>query len=579
MGFRSKPLLVPLVTWLALLALAPRASAVGPDSIEVQTLLLHASGGRVDGHLATVEVGLFDALEGGRLQYRESLSDVAVVDGVLQLRLGTGPADPIPPYQSVLDAIVAGGAQAAEISIEGEVLMPRRRLGAAAFALIALHAEDADTLGGVAGESLQRVLVGSCPSGSALRAIAPDGQFECEPDDGILYAAGSGLQLDGTTFSVDLSTAQARLSAGCPADSFLRGVQADGQPICESDRDADTQYGAGEGLALNGTTLAIDPGATQLRVATACPAQAAIRSIDQAGAITCESILTGDVTAVTALPFQGLSGGCTSGTCSLFADFSRTQSRITQSCPPGTAVRTVGVDGSVSCTEVFDGDITGLVDGPGIRGVCTSDDCTLTVDFDYVQRKTSTSCLFFEAIGAIDADGTLECRNVGTGDITGVRTLALSGLDGGCISGECSLQADPTDFLEPPELVLASETIRVAVLTVTPVTIASDSITAPPGAGGTVVALASADVECAGNCGTSGLASTLTTSLLASAQDGRFSAITVEQDRLFGTFVSELFPIGAGETLTVYWRGGIVPGQSSAVDVYEPQLSLLFIPH
>jgi len=93
---------------------------------------------------------------------------------------------------------------------------------------------------------------------------------------------------------------------------------------------------------------------------------------------TTASLLTG-VTAG-----SGLSGGGKSGSVSLSANFSSVQARVTGTCSSGTAMGSIGVDGSVTCnaasggggslTLPFSG--TGADSPPGVQGVFKVTDTT-----------------------------------------------------------------------------------------------------------------------------------------------------------------------------------------------------------
>jgi len=50
--------------------------------------------------------------------------------------------------------------------------------------------------------TIQTRIVGMCPPGSAIQNVNQDGTVTCETDNGILYAAGTGLSLTGTTFGI-----------------------------------------------------------------------------------------------------------------------------------------------------------------------------------------------------------------------------------------------------------------------------------------------------------------------------------------------------------------------------------------
>jgi len=81
------------------------------------------------------------------------------------------------------------------------------------------------------------------------------------------------------------------------------------------------------------------------------------------------------ITGVTA--GSGLSGGGTSGTVTLSANLSSVQARVTGTCSSGTALGSIGADGSVSCNAVSGGggsltfpfSGTGADSPPGVQGV------------------------------------------------------------------------------------------------------------------------------------------------------------------------------------------------------------------
>jgi hypothetical protein len=51
---------------------------------------------------------------------------------------------------------------------------------------------------------LQRRVTGTCAAGSSIRVISATGTVTCETDDGGTYSAGTGLNLSGTTFNVNV---------------------------------------------------------------------------------------------------------------------------------------------------------------------------------------------------------------------------------------------------------------------------------------------------------------------------------------------------------------------------------------
>lgn len=74
---------------------------------------------------------------------------------------------------------------------------------------------------------------GSCPAGSAIRAVAPTAT--CETDDNTTYGAGTGLSLTGTTFGVNTAVIQQRVTGTCAPKSYVRQINADGTVACEQD--------------------------------------------------------------------------------------------------------------------------------------------------------------------------------------------------------------------------------------------------------------------------------------------------------------------------------------------------------
>lgn len=83
----------------------------------------------------------------------------------------------------------------------------------------------------------------------------------------------------------------------------------------------------------------------------------------------------GAVTSVTA--GAGLTGGGTTGSVTLAVDSSAVQSRVSQACPSGQAMRSVNTDGTVSCQVT--GDITSVAPGAGLTGGAAAGVATLAI--------------------------------------------------------------------------------------------------------------------------------------------------------------------------------------------------------
>ena len=103
------------------------------------------------------------------------------------------------------------------------------------------------------------------------------------------FFAGVGLILDGNELSVDIEQLQilfqSRVFQFCQVGAAIREISEDGTVTCEVDND--TKYTAGFGLQLIGTQFEVDAQVVQRRIVGGCPPGWAIRSIDLAGSITC----------------------------------------------------------------------------------------------------------------------------------------------------------------------------------------------------------------------------------------------------------------------------------------------------
>ncbi|RMF88393.1 MAG: hypothetical protein D6739_00135, partial [Nitrospirae bacterium] len=130
-----KPRFLHLAALLALL-LAPQAAAQGvPPVVTLQGLLLDAAGNPLAGP-ADLELAIYDAASGGTLLYAESHPAVPLSDGVYVVQLGGG----APSHGSFGPALFARPGRWLEITVNGEVQSPRRRLAAAPWAVAAANA-------------------------------------------------------------------------------------------------------------------------------------------------------------------------------------------------------------------------------------------------------------------------------------------------------------------------------------------------------------------------------------------------------------------------------------------------------
>lgn len=84
----------------------------------------------------------------------------------------------------------------------------------------------------------------------------PAGFADGTDDVGPSYAAGAGLNLTGTTFSVDPTQIQQRITQTCAVGSSIRAIAQDGTVTCQGH----SSYTAGEGLALNAGQFSVADG-------------------------------------------------------------------------------------------------------------------------------------------------------------------------------------------------------------------------------------------------------------------------------------------------------------------------------
>ena len=228
--------------------------------------------------------------------------------------------------------------------------------------------------------------------------------------EGVAYTAGSGLSLAGNAFSVDTASIQTRIGNTCPEGSAIRAIAEDGTVTCETDDNDNTQYTAGSGLSLAGTAFSVDTNAVQARVGSSCPAGSSIRVINLDGTVVCET--DDDTNTDTDTTYSAGSGLALSGT-TFSVNTAAIQARVTGNCPAGSSIRAIAANGAVTCESDTDTN-TLYTAGSGMALSGT----TFSVNTAAIQARVTGNCAVGSAIRSIAANGTVTCESVGGGSST-----------------------------------------------------------------------------------------------------------------------------------------------------------------
>lgn len=331
------------------LAVAVSAQAAGtPGTISFVARLADNGQPIVGAH--DFELALYDMQTGGTAVWTESRTGVTVPsDGILYLDLGS-----VTP----LDATVFGGTKKyLEVTIDGQITTPRIVIESTPYAIRAgeaTHAGDSDTLGTHPASFYQARVSNACSSGSAIASIDSAGAVTCQTVPA--YLAGAGLLLTGSTFSVDPSMFQVRVSNAC-ATGAIESISGTGTVTC---------LGAGAGLLFTTNQFVVDFSTTQHAIA-ACTAGDLLSSADSAGTATCYAPGTG-------IQFNA-------GTKAWDINPAVVQKRVSGTCSLGSAVTAIAQDGTVTCggSSVFQAVSSGATNVNGTTYVGNAPTETVTV--------------------------------------------------------------------------------------------------------------------------------------------------------------------------------------------------------
>jgi len=205
--------------------------------------------------------------------------------------------------------------------------------------------------------------VGGTQVGSSVHledVVIIDGLFTVQLDFGLAAFAGEERWLEIGVRPGDSTAAFTGLSPRQPLTATPYALYALSAPWSglasvpagfADGIDDDTTYGDGAGLLLAGTTFSADTAYLQRRVDPGCPTGSAIRTIGSDGTAACQAMGDGDITAVNA--GTGLVGGGDSGDVSLALDTSYTDGhywRLTGNGSTMPSAHFLGTTDAVSLT-------------------------------------------------------------------------------------------------------------------------------------------------------------------------------------------------------------------------------------
>ena len=166
MNASTKLLLLLLLTVLAI------EGAHGQASSFTYQGQLRQSGEPFTG-MADLEFRLYDQLSGGtQIGSTQSVADWPVEDGLFQVELDFG----APAFD--------GSDRYLEVTVDGAPLIPRQKVTATPYALLATGLASGSVGGGsIDPTEVQLRVVGTCPAGEYVQQINQDGSVVCGVDD------------------------------------------------------------------------------------------------------------------------------------------------------------------------------------------------------------------------------------------------------------------------------------------------------------------------------------------------------------------------------------------------------------
>lgn len=267
-----------------------------------------------------------------------------------------------------------------------------------------------------------------CPTGAALTTLSPRQELSPTPYairagdsdhtdwSGLTsipsyvrdYTAGTGLTLTGGQFAVDTSAVQVRVTGVCSPGNYVRAIASDGTVTCGADNGG-TTYTAGAGLQLIGAEFSVITSTIQARISGTCSVGSAIRAIAADGSVTCQTDTAG--------PTYSAGAGIDLTGNVVTVVTSTIQQRVTGTCAIGQYVRSVAVDGSVTCgTDATGtsnpGTITGVTAGTGLTGGGITGTVVISANTSVLQSRVTGTCGTGEFASGVTASGGITCTTV-----------------------------------------------------------------------------------------------------------------------------------------------------------------------
>jgi len=339
------------------------ADAAVPATVSFTARLVDDKSGDVVTGSHHLQFELFDAESAGTSVWMEG-RDIEIEEGLLFADLGS-----VKP----LDATVFDGRRLfLQVTLDAAVMDPRIALDSVPYAIRSGVATEAETVGGLTADDLQRRVTGACSTGNFLIAVNQDGTVVCAPDlsgsgDITDVVPGSGLQGGGTGGSVTLSM----LLTCAPSDLLKWNGTA---WACAPDANAggditSVGIGAAGGLSGGGAT-----GDVALSLLTTCGAGQLLKfngsSWGCANDIDTDTNSGGDITGVLTGGNSGLVGGTTAGDAAL---------SLLTSCSVGQLLKWNGTAWGCANDTNAGGDITDVLAGNGLTGGGNAGSVTLDI--------------------------------------------------------------------------------------------------------------------------------------------------------------------------------------------------------